>query len=73
MQIAKLTGYTLGGADLLRRAMGEKPGGDGEIFLAGPRPRGSTDVPPPFRLMEKFMSWQQIHSAAYALGSYQTA
>ncbi len=82
MQIAQvLAGYTLGGADLLRRAMGKKKPEEmakqREVFLAGAAER---DVKPAvagyiFDLMEKFAGYgfNKSHSAAYALVAYQTA
>ncbi len=82
MQIAQvLAGYTLGGADILRRAMGKKkPEEMAEqraIFLAGSVQRGvdyhiANGV---FDLMEKFAGYgfNKSHSAAYALLAYQTA
>ncbi|MGM0633203.1 MAG: DNA polymerase III subunit alpha, partial [Pseudomonadota bacterium] len=82
MQIAQvLANYSLGGADMLRRAMGKKKQEEmdrqREIFLAGARDRG---LEPElagyiFDLMEKFAGYgfNKSHSAAYALVSYQTA
>jgi DNA polymerase-3 subunit alpha len=82
MQIAqRLAGYTLGGADLLRRAMGKKKPEEmakqRSIFLAGAAER---DVDPAlaariFDLMEKFAEYgfNRSHSAAYALLAWQTA
>ncbi len=82
MQIAQvLAGYTLGGADLLRRAMGKKKPEEmakqRSVFTEGAVQRG---VPEPrarhiFDLMEKFAGYgfNKSHSAAYALLSYQTA
>ena len=82
MQIAQvLAGYTLGGADLLRRAMGKKKPEEmakqRSVFTEGAMRRG---VPEPrarhiFDLMEKFAGYgfNKSHSAAYALLSYQTA
>jgi DNA polymerase-3 subunit alpha len=82
MQIAQiLAGYTLGGADLLRRAMGKKKPEEmakqRSIFVSGAVARG---VPEPqatriFDLMEKFAGYgfNKSHSAAYAVLSYQTA
>ncbi|HST45259.1 MAG TPA: DNA polymerase III subunit alpha [Luteimonas sp.] len=82
MQIAQeLSGYSLGGADLLRRAMGKKKpeemakerakfeAGAGE---RGVDPRVATQI---FDLMEKFAEYgfNKSHSAAYALVAYQTA
>lgn len=82
MQIAQTVGgYSLGEADLLRRAMGKKKASEmakqRSIFLAGARNQG---LPPEqaeglFDLMEKFAGYgfNKSHSAAYALLSYQTA
>ena len=82
MQIAQvLAGYTLGGADLLRRAMGKKNAHEmaqqRSVFVDGAVARG---VNPPraayiFDLMEKFAGYgfNKSHSAAYALLAYQTA
>ncbi len=81
MQIAQeLAGYTLGGADLLRRAMGKKKPEEmkkqGEIFRAGAVERGVEEDTATyiFDLMEKFAGYgfNKSHSAAYALVSYQT-
>ena len=81
MQIAQvLAGYTLGGADLLRRAMGKKKPEEmakqGEIFVSGARERGVEEGTAKyiFDLMEKFAGYgfNKSHSAAYALVSYQT-
>ncbi len=82
MQIAQvLAGYTLGGADMLRRAMGKKKPEEmakqRSIFQDGARARGvDVDVATSiFDLMEKFAGYgfNKSHSAAYALISYQTA
>lgn len=82
MQIAQVLGnYTLGAADLLRRAMGKKkPEEMAEqrtIFTQGAVSRGvaeevATHI---FDLMEKFAGYgfNKSHSAAYALVAYQTA
>jgi DNA polymerase-3 subunit alpha len=82
MQIAQvLAGYTLGEADLLRRAMGKKKPEEmakqREIFVTGATERGvagktATHI---FDLMEKFAGYgfNKSHSAAYAVLSYQTA
>ncbi len=82
MQIAQtLAGYTLGGADLLRRAMGKKKPEEmaqqRTIFVEGSVKQGveekvATHI---FDLMEKFAGYgfNKSHSAAYALVSYQTA
>ena len=81
MQIAQvLAGYTLGGADLLRRAMGKKKAEEmakqGEIFRKGAVARGVDEDTATyiFDLMEKFAGYgfNKSHSAAYALVSYQT-
>ncbi|NJN46076.1 MAG: DNA polymerase III subunit alpha [Candidatus Competibacteraceae bacterium] len=82
MQIAQvLANYTLGGADLLRRAMGKKKPEEmakqRSIFSQGAEERGvkaetATYI---FDLMEKFAGYgfNRSHSAAYALVAYQTA
>jgi DNA polymerase-3 subunit alpha len=82
MTIAQVIGgYTLGGADLLRRAMGKKKPEEmakqREIFLAGATERG---VDPEkatvlFDQMEKFAGYgfNKSHAAAYAYVAYQTA
>ncbi|NEX21618.1 DNA polymerase III subunit alpha [Thiorhodococcus mannitoliphagus] len=81
MQIAQvLAGYSLGGADLLRRAMGKKKQSEMDkqraIFMEGSGKRGvepetATYI---FDLMDKFAGYgfNKSHSAAYALVSYQT-
>ena len=82
MQIAQvLAGYTLGGADLLRRAMGKKKPEEmakqREIFTSGAVARDVDEKVATyiFDLMEKFAGYgfNKSHSAAYALLSYQTA
>jgi DNA polymerase-3 subunit alpha len=82
MQIAQvLAGYTLGGADLLRRAMGKKKPEEmakqRSVFVTGAVERGvpSHTAAHIFDLMEKFAGYgfNKSHSAAYALLSYQTA
>lgn len=82
MQIAQtMAGYSLGGADLLRRAMGKKIRAEMEqqrqIFTEGATTRGipaakATEV---FDLMAKFADYgfNKSHAAAYALVAYQTA
>lgn len=82
MQIAQvLAGYSLGGADMLRRAMGKKKpeemAKERAKFEAGCAERGidaklATEI---FDLMEKFAEYgfNKSHSAAYALVAYQTA
>lgn len=82
MQIAQiLANYTLGAADLLRRAMGKKKPEEmakqRAIFTEGATARGvnSTVATTIFDLMEKFAGYgfNKSHSAAYALVAYQTA
>ncbi len=82
MQIAQaLAGYTLGGADLLRRAMGKKKPEEmakqRSVFVGGAVARGvrESQATHIFDLMEKFAGYgfNKSHSAAYALLSYQTA
>ena len=82
MQIAQvLAGYTLGGADLLRRAMGKKKPEEMAkqrgLFTSGSVERGVPEQQAAyiFDLMEKFAGYgfNKSHSAAYALLSYQTA
>ena len=82
MQIARvLAGYTLGSADLLRKAMGKKKPEEmakqREVFTEGAVARGvAEDVATYiFDLMEKFAGYgfNKSHSTAYALVSYQTA
>ncbi len=82
MQIAQaMAGYSLGGADLLRRAMGKKKKEEmvkqRVIFVEGAREKGvSTEkANEVFDLMEKFASYgfNKSHAAAYAFISYQTA
>jgi DNA polymerase-3 subunit alpha len=81
MQIAQiLAGYTLGGADLLRRAMGKKKPEEmakqRSVFVSGAVARGVLEAQAThiFDLMEKFAGYgfNKSHSAAYALLSYQT-
>ena len=82
MQIAQvLANYSLGAADLLRRAMGKKKPEEmakqREIFTKGAVERGVEEKTATyiFDLMEKFAGYgfNKSHSAAYALVSYQTA
>ena len=82
MQIAQvLAGYTLGGADLLRKAMGKKSPEEmaqqRSVFVSGAVARGVREYTAGhiFDLMEKFAGYgfNKSHSAAYALLSYQTA
>ncbi len=81
MQIAQvMAGYTLGGADLLRRAMGKKKPEEmakqRSIFAEGAKEQGidPTLAMKIFDLVEKFAGYgfNKSHSAAYALLSYQT-
>ena len=82
MQIAQvLAGYTLGGADLLRRAMGKKKQEEmdkqRQIFLEGAA-KQSVDAVQASRIFEhvnKFAGYgfNKSHAAAYALVAYQTA
>ncbi len=82
MQIAQvLAGYSLGGADMLRRAMGKKKpeemAKERVKFMEGSGARGVDPAQAGgiFDLMEKFAGYgfNKSHSAAYALVSYQTA
>jgi len=82
MQIAqKMAGYSLGAADLLRRAMGKKIRSEMElqrqIFTDGATARGipKAKADEVFDLMAKFADYgfNKSHAAAYALVSYQTA
>jgi len=82
MQIAQVIGgYTLGSADLLRRAMGKKKKEEmaqqRDIFVAGAEKNGLARprAVQLFDLMEKFAGYgfNKSHSAAYALIAYQTA
>jgi DNA polymerase-3 subunit alpha len=83
MEAAKiLAGYSLGGADILRRAMGKKKIEEMEkqknIFVEGCAK--TNDIPKEkalelFALIEKFAGYgfNKSHSAAYAIVAYQTA
>lgn len=82
MQIAQIIGgYSLGAADLLRRAMGKKNAEEmalqRDTFVNGAVARGICErlAAQLFDLMEKFAGYgfNKSHSAAYALLSYQTA
>ena len=82
MQIAQvLAGYTLGGADLLRRAMGKKKPEEMAkqrvVFVGGAVERGvdNNTAEYIFDLMEKFAGYgfNKSHSVAYAMLAYQTA
>jgi DNA polymerase-3 subunit alpha len=82
MQIAQvMAGYSLGGADLLRRAMGkkiaeemakERPKFEKGAMANGVEKKKATEV---FDLLEKFANYgfNKSHAAAYAVVSYQTA
>ncbi|WP_339806155.1 DNA polymerase III subunit alpha, partial [uncultured Marinobacter sp.] len=81
MQIAQvMAGYTLGGADMLRRAMGKKKPEEmakqKEVFLEGCANNNidKSLAENIFDLVEKFAGYgfNKSHSAAYALVSYQT-
>ncbi|HZY19512.1 MAG TPA: DNA polymerase III subunit alpha [Ramlibacter sp.] len=81
MQTAQiLGGYTLGGADLLRRAMGKKKAEEmaqhREIFRAGAAKNGISQEKADeiFDLMEKFAGYgfNKSHAAAYSLLAYHT-
>jgi DNA polymerase-3 subunit alpha len=82
MQIAQeLSGYTLGGADLLRRAMGKKIKSemeeqrrgfvDGAVARSVPKAKAEHI----FEFVDKFAGYgfNKSHAAAYALIAYQTA
>ncbi len=82
MQIAQdMSGFTLGEADLLRRAMGKKKPEEmakvREQFVAGAEARGvdRRTVDEIFDDMEKFSGYafNKSHSATYAIVSFQTA
>lgn len=82
MQIAsKLAGFTLGQADLLRRAMGKKKAealaAQRQDFIDGAKERGISkeDATEIFALLQHFAGYgfNKSHSAAYALVAYQTA
>ncbi len=83
MQIANIVaGYSLGEADLLRRAMGKKKAEEMAAqrakFVAGAQEKGFKDekkVTRLFDLMEQFAGYgfNKSHSAAYAVLAYRTA
>ncbi|GIX12972.1 MAG: DNA-directed DNA polymerase [Paracoccaceae bacterium] len=82
MEIARrMAGYSLGGADLLRRAMGKKipeeMARERPKFIAGAVANGVPEAKAAevFDLLEKFANYgfNKSHAAAYALVSYQTA
>lgn len=83
MQTAQImAGYTLGGADLLRRAMGkkdkEKMAKEREKFIKGAAEKhqiSKEKADEVFAIMEKFAEYgfNRSHSAAYSVVAYQTA
>jgi DNA polymerase-3 subunit alpha len=83
MQAAQvLAGYTLGGADILRRAMGKKKPEEmakqREIFVKGAAKANNIPAAKAnqiFDLLEKFAGYgfNKSHAAAYAIVAYQTA
>jgi DNA polymerase-3 subunit alpha len=82
MQIAQeMAGYSLGGADLLRRAMGKKiaeeMAKERPKFVEGAKANGVDDrkASEVFDLLEKFANYgfNKSHAAAYGVVSYQTA
>src|SRR5688500_7459970 len=82
MQAAReMAGYSLGGADLLRRAMGKKKAEEmakqKSLFVEGSEKNGHTkeDAERVFELMNYFSGYgfNKSHSAAYALIAYQCA
>ena len=78
---ATLAGYSLGEADLLRRAMGKKKPAEmakqKERFIAGAKEKGHNpkDAEDVFDLMAKFAEYgfNKAHAAVYALTAYKTA
>ena len=77
-----IAGYTLGGADILRRAMGKKiksvMDAQKQVFIDGAKKTNDIDVKTAtaiFALLEKFAQYgfNKSHSAAYAMLSYRTA
>lgn len=83
MQSAQIiAGYTLGGADILRRAMGKKikevMDAQKQVFIDGAKATNNIDrktAESIFALLEKFAQYgfNKSHSAAYAMLSYRTA
>ncbi|MGF1659638.1 MAG: DNA polymerase III subunit alpha [Rubrimonas sp.] len=82
MEIARrMAGYSLGGADLLRRAMGKKVQAEMDaqrpLFLDGAAGNGvdAKKAEEVFELLNKFANYgfNKSHAAAYAVVSYQTA
>jgi DNA polymerase III subunit alpha len=82
MQIAQVfAGYSLGGADILRRAMGKKKAEEmrqqKQVFIDGAVRLGQSSIKAEeiFDIIEKFAGYgfNKSHSAAYGLIAYQTA
>ena len=82
MEIAReMAGYSLGGADLLRRAMGKKIQAEMDaqrpLFLEGAQARGVPEAKAleVWNLLDKFANYgfNKSHAAAYGVVSYQTA
>jgi len=82
MKLAQdLAGYTLGGADVLRRAMGKKIKAEMDqqrgVFLSGASERGieAATAEAIFDLIAKFANYgfNKSHAAAYAVIAFQTA
>ena len=82
MEIARrMAGYSLGGADMLRRAMGKKIQAEMDAqrpqFLEGARANGVPErkALEVWNLLDKFANYgfNKSHAAAYAVVSYQTA
>lgn len=78
----RVAGYTLGGADILRRAMGKKKPEEMErqraIFIEGAKKTNnipSNKAEAIFNILEKFAGYgfNKSHAAAYAILAYQTA
>ena len=78
----RIAGYTLGGADILRRAMGKKKPEEmakqREIFVKGAKKENGIESKKAneiFNILEKFAGYgfNKSHSAAYGIISYQTA
>ena len=78
----RIWGYTLGGADILRRAMGKKKPEEmakqREVFVKGAKETNDIDAKKAnqiFDILEKFAGYgfNKSHSAAYGIISYQTA
>lgn len=83
MQMAQiLAGYSLGGADLLRRAMGKKIKSEmdeqRQVFVAGAKQKHNIDARLANNIFDKISAFadygfNKTHAAAYALLAYQTA